>query len=93
MQRRLGRASGGVLEVPISRRRTRIPATSDDSYNHNVTFAAIEGPDLIIVLAVVLLLFGGAKLPQLARSLGEAKREFETATKENEPSSATGDQD
>jgi sec-independent protein translocase protein TatA len=39
--------------------------------------AAIEGPDLLIVLAIVLVLFGGSKLPQLARSLGEAKREFE----------------
>jgi sec-independent protein translocase protein TatA len=34
-------------------------------------------PELLLVLAVVLLLFGGAKLPSLARSLGEAKREFE----------------
>ena len=66
--------------------------SSGDSYNRGVTLAAIEGPDLIIVLAIVLLLFGGAKLPQLARSLGEAKREFETATRtENEPSSASGD--
>ena len=32
-------------------------------------------PELIIVLLVVLLLFGGAKLPQLARSLGQAKKE------------------
>jgi sec-independent protein translocase protein TatA len=34
---------------------------------------------LLIVLAIVLVLFGGAKLPQLARSLGEAKREFHNA--------------
>jgi TatA/E family protein of Tat protein translocase len=35
------------------------------------------GPtELIIVLAIALLLFGGAKLPKLARSLGEASREF-----------------
>jgi sec-independent protein translocase protein TatA len=33
-------------------------------------------PELIIVLLVVLLLFGGAKLPQLARSIGQAKKEF-----------------
>ena len=33
-------------------------------------------PELIIVLLVILLLFGGAKLPQLARSLGQAKKEF-----------------
>ncbi len=36
------------------------------------------GPtELLIVLLVVLLLFGAARLPKLARSLGEAKREFD----------------
>lgn len=35
------------------------------------------GPyQLLIILVIVLVLFGGAKLPQLARSLGEAQREF-----------------
>lgn len=33
-------------------------------------------PELIIILLVVLLLFGGAKLPKLARSLGQAQKEF-----------------
>jgi sec-independent protein translocase protein TatA len=37
----------------------------------------IGTPELLLVLLVVLLLFGGAKLPSLARSLGQAKREFE----------------
>lgn len=36
----------------------------------------IEGPELIVLLIVILVLFGGAKLPQLARSLGSAQREF-----------------
>lgn len=36
----------------------------------------LEGPELIIVLVVILVLFGGAKLPQLARSIGEAQKEF-----------------
>jgi sec-independent protein translocase protein TatA len=40
-------------------------------------FANIIGPELLIVLAVVALLFGGSKLPGLARSLGSAKGEFE----------------
>ncbi len=36
-----------------------------------------HGPtELIIILIVVLVLFGGAKLPQLARSLGQAQKEF-----------------
>jgi sec-independent protein translocase protein TatA len=33
-------------------------------------------PELLIVLIIVVLLFGGAKLPKLARSLGEAQKEF-----------------
>ena len=33
--------------------------------------------ELLIILAVVLLLFGATRLPKLARSLGDAKREFE----------------
>jgi sec-independent protein translocase protein TatA len=35
------------------------------------------GPtELIIVLAIVLLLFGSTRLPKLARSLGQASKEF-----------------
>lgn len=37
---------------------------------------SLGGPELLIVLAIILLLFGGAKLPALARSLGRAQREF-----------------
>jgi sec-independent protein translocase protein TatA len=33
-------------------------------------------PELLIVLVVVLLLFGLARLPKLARSLGQASKEF-----------------
>ena len=40
-----------------------------------------SGYEWIIVLVIVLLIFGGAKLPKLARSLGEARREFENANK------------
>ena len=36
----------------------------------------IGGPELIIVLVVALLVFGAAKLPQLARSLGASAKEF-----------------
>lgn len=41
----------------------------------------LGGPELLIVLAVVLLMFGSTKLPELARSLGRAKSEFETGLK------------
>jgi sec-independent protein translocase protein TatA len=50
------------------------------------------GPQLLIILAIVLLLFGGAKLPKLARSLGQAQKEFREGLKEGESSddAATG---
>ena len=40
-------------------------------------YANILSPEILIVLVVVGVLFGGAKLPELARSLGSAKAEFE----------------
>jgi sec-independent protein translocase protein TatA len=43
------------------------------------------GPtELVIILIIVLLLFGAAKLPRLARSMGEAQREFKHGLREPE---------
>jgi sec-independent protein translocase protein TatA len=39
-------------------------------------------PELIIVLIIVLLLFGSTKLPKLARSLGQAQKEFKQGLSE-----------
>ena len=42
------------------------------------------GPmELIIVLVILLVLFGGAKLPKLARSLGRAQKEFKEGVAES----------
>jgi sec-independent protein translocase protein TatA len=35
-----------------------------------------SGPEWIIVLVVVLVIFGGSQLPKLARNLGKAQKEF-----------------
>jgi sec-independent protein translocase protein TatA len=41
------------------------------------------GPtELLLVLLVVLVLFGGAKLPKLARSMGEAQKEFRSGLRQ-----------
>lgn len=39
-------------------------------------FLDLGAPELIIILAIVLLLFGGKKLPELSKSLGESMREI-----------------
>ena len=36
----------------------------------------IGGPEAIIVLVIVLVLFGGSQIPKLARNLGRAQKEF-----------------
>ena len=38
--------------------------------------------ELIIILIIVLLVFGGTKLPKLARSLGQAQKEFKSGLSE-----------
>jgi sec-independent protein translocase protein TatA len=43
------------------------------------------GGEWLIILAVVLLLFGGTKLPSLARGLGQSIKEFKKAAKDDEP--------
>ena len=42
----------------------------------------LGAPELIIILLIVLIIFGGTKLPQLARSLGQAQKEFKTGLSE-----------
>lgn len=44
----------------------------------------LGAPELLIILVVVLVLFGGKKLPDLARSLGSAKREFQEGANDGE---------
>jgi sec-independent protein translocase protein TatA len=39
----------------------------------------LAGPDLLIVLSIVFVLFGAKKLPDLARSIGQSMNEFRKA--------------
>ena len=54
--------------------------------------AEIFGPDLIVVVIVVLVvLFGGSQIPKLARSLGSAHSEFKKGLAEGAKDGAAGD--
>lgn len=47
-----------------------------------------SGPEWIIVLVVVLVVFGGSQLPKLARNLGKAQKEFKDGLSEGEREAA-----
>jgi sec-independent protein translocase protein TatA len=36
----------------------------------------LQAPELLVILAIILVIFGGTQLPKLARSLGRAQKEF-----------------
>lgn len=55
------------------------------TYGHAVDIGA---PELLIVLVVILIAFGGKKLPDLARNLGKAKNELEKGMKGDDPQPA-----
>ena len=54
--------------------------------------ADLLGPDLLIVaIVLVVLLFGGAAIPKLARNLGSAKTEFEKGIEEGKKGATATD--
>ncbi|MDT0675362.1 twin-arginine translocase TatA/TatE family subunit [Autumnicola musiva] len=44
----------------------------------------IGAPQIILIVIVVLLLFGGRKIPELMRGLGSGIKEFKDASKDDE---------
>ncbi|MEM6765390.1 MAG: twin-arginine translocase TatA/TatE family subunit [Bacteroidota bacterium] len=51
-------------------------------FTPTLLFSLPGGPEVFIILLVVLLLFGAKKIPELARGLGKGIREFKDASKE-----------
>lgn len=49
-----------------------------------ITFLAIGPWQIAIIVMVVLLLFGGKKIPELMRGLGSGIKEFKDASKEDD---------
>ncbi|HEX5096935.1 MAG TPA: twin-arginine translocase TatA/TatE family subunit [Acidimicrobiia bacterium] len=51
-------------------------------------------PELLIVLIIAILVFGGSQVPKLARSLGQAQKEFKSGLEEGaKPASTPKDED
>jgi sec-independent protein translocase protein TatA len=51
---------------------------------YSFIFLGVIGPwQIVLIILVVLLLFGGKKIPELMRGLGQGMKEFKKATKED----------
>ncbi len=53
--------------------------------------AEILGPEMLVVLGIIAVLFGGSQIPKLARSLGSAQREFKRGIEDGNDSTAQSD--
>jgi len=54
--------------------------------------AGIVGPqEIIVILVIVLLLFGGKKIPELMKGLGQGMKEFKNASKGDDAAKAKSD--
>lgn len=54
----------------------------------SIFFGAISPQQVLLIFIIVLLLFGGRKIPELMRGLGSGIKEFKKATKEEEEEQA-----
>ncbi len=54
----------------------------------NIFLGMIGAPQIILIVIVVLLLFGGRKIPELMRGLGSGIKEFKNASKDDEKDSS-----
>jgi len=50
-----------------------------------------SGMELFVIVAVVVLLFGGKKIPELASGLGKGIKNFKSAIKDDEPTTTTAE--
>lgn len=50
--------------------------------------AFLDPPEIILIVVVILVLFGGSQLPKLAKNLGKAQKEFKDGLAEASKSSS-----
>ena len=67
---------------PLQAHPSAYVATTMTAPNALLAIAGIGTTELIVILVIVLIFFGGSKLPSLAKGLGQSIKEFKTASKD-----------
>jgi sec-independent protein translocase protein TatA len=57
---------------------------------HPILFS-LGAPEIILIVLVLLLLFGGKKIPELMRGIGQGMKEFKKAAKEEDKAPVSDD--
>jgi len=55
-------------------------------------FGAVGPWQIVLIVAIALLMFGGKKIPELMKGLGQGMKEFKKATRDDEPSGSANPQ-
>ena len=71
---------GSPIELPCNF--SKSPDVETRAMSLIASFMNLAGPDLIVILLIILVLFGAKKLPELARGMGQAVKEFQKAKDE-----------
>src|SRR6266702_3691225 len=85
--RGVSRQEINFLWETLTRAVKQLTGVPRDFYNGNTGFSkggrmrSIGFPELLVILGVAVLLFGGKKIPEVAKGLGEGIRNFKTALK------------
>ncbi|GAB1475121.1 twin-arginine translocase TatA/TatE family subunit [Bacteroidota bacterium] len=61
--------------------------------NHFLLFGSLGAPEIIIIAFIVLLLFGGKKIPELMKGIGKGVKSFKDGVKGIEEDIKEGDSD
>jgi sec-independent protein translocase protein TatA len=51
----------------------------------NMILLSLGLPEILLIVLIVLILFGGKKIPELMRGLGQGMKEFKKAAREDDP--------
>lgn len=56
--------------------------------NLSIILGMIGPMQIVLILLIIILLFGGKKLPELMKGIGEGMKEFKKATKQEDSSTS-----
>ena len=74
-----------MVQSPWSLRSQPVPFLDGQDLRESVTMGRLGLPELLVILAIVIIIFGANRLPEIGRGIGSAIRHFKNETKDDKP--------